>query len=407
MKQDFSNFDTKSSSCYSISELTKMIQVQLEEGFPPLWVQGELSNFTAHASGHWYFTLKDSSSQLKAVMFRYANAKLKGFYPKAGMEVKVYGKISVYNARGEYQIICEAVEECGKGKLQEEFERRKQALRKKGVFDRKLALPLFPKHIVIISSATGAAIQDILNILKRRSPGIQVTLVPALVQGEQAEESLLQAMDLAKQLKDADILIITRGGGSLEDLWPFNSEKLARQVAIFPIPVISAVGHEIDFSISDFAADLRAPTPSTAAELAVQNTDEWIDKIQKIKMTLIQNIQRELQYSKSRVIRIKQILISPQRKLQDTLQKIDELSQYLSKAFLRHYHLKAQSAKHLRAVLKSLDPFKVLNRGYAAIQKKGKTIQDASHLKIGDDILIQFATSNATAHITKINLNNE
>ncbi len=381
-----------------------MIQHQLEKGFPPLWVQGELSNFTAHSSGHWYFTLKDSTSQLRAVMFRFANSKLKGFRPKAGMEVKVYGKISVYGARGEYQIICEQMEECGQGALQEEFERRKKQLSQEGIFDRKLPLPLFPQHIVIISSPTGAAIQDILNILKRRCKGVKVTLVPALVQGKQAEGSLLQALSQAKQITDMNVLIITRGGGSLEDLWAFNSEQLARELFKFPKPVISAVGHEIDFSICDFAADLRAPTPSAAAELAVQNTVEWIDKIKKIKSNLYQSIQREMNYLKNSLQRLNQTLISPQKKLQDLIQKVDELHQRLMKIFATHIQLKQQKIQNLHSLLESFNPFKVLSRGYTIIKRKGASIHTASTLKIGDDIQIQFARGRAFAHVTRIDL---
>ena len=408
MKQNFSaDMTMENKACYSISELTKMIQQQLERGFPPLWVQGELSNFTAHSSGHWYFTLKDSTSQLRAVMFRFANAKLKEFRPKTGMEVKVYGKISVYSARGEYQIVCEKMEECGRGALQEEFERRKKQLNQEGVFDRKLPLPLFPRHVVIISSPTGAAIQDILNILKRRCQGVQVTLVPALVQGEQAESSLLQALSQAKQITDMDVLIITRGGGSLEDLWAFNSEQLARELFQFPKPVISAVGHEIDFSICDFAADLRAPTPSAAAELAVQNTVEWIEKIKKITNNLYQNIQREINYLKNSLQRLNQTLISPQKKLQDLVQKVDELHQRLIKIFASYVQLKQQKIQNLHSLLESFNPFKVLSRGYAIIQRKGSSIHTASALKIGDDIQIQFARGRAFAHVTKIDLKQE
>ena len=201
-----------------------------------------------------------------------------------------------------------------------------------------------------------------------------------------------------------DILIITRGGGSLEDLWAFNSEQLARKLFQFPKPVISAVGHEIDFSICDFAADLRAPTPSAAAELAVQNTVEWVDKIKKITSSLYQNIQREINYLKNSLQRLNQTLISPQKKLQDLIQKVDELHQRLIKSFASYVQLKQQKAQNLHSLLESFNPFKVLSRGYAIIQRKGVSIHTASDLKIGDDIQIQFARGQAFAHVIKIDL---
>ena len=403
MKSPTHNASAEKTPCYSISTLTRMIQNQLESGFPPLWVKGELSNFTAHSSGHWYFTLKDSDAQLRAVMFRFANAKV-SFRPKAGMEVKAFGKITVYGARGEYQIVCEGLEECGRGALQEEFERIKQKLKAEGVFERSLALPLFPRHIGIISSPTGAAIQDILNILRRRARGVKVTLVPALVQGEQAEASLLQALSQVERIKDLDLLIITRGGGSLEDLWAFNSEKLARRVAAFPKPVISAVGHEVDFSICDFASDLRAPTPSAAAELATQNSSEWIQKIHKIKHQLWQQMQREIHYIRQRLQRLVQTLVNPQKKLEDLMQKTDDLKRRLELCGLKSVELKKQQFQHLKGLLQSYSPLKVLNRGYTVIQKNGKTISEVRNLKAGDAVQIQFARGRAFAQITKVHL---
>ena len=304
MKQDFSQHETdkKTSICYSVSEITKMIQDCLESSFPPFQIKGEISNFISHASGHWYFTLKDAFSQIRVAMFRSANQKMR-WTPKKGesLEVKVRGHLSVYKSRGEYQIICQSMEKCGKGALQEEFETLKRKLHQEGLFERKKTLPFLPCHILIISSPTGAAIRDILNILKRRYKGLKVTLVPALVQGPFAPESLREALKKAGLIKKAEALILTRGGGSLEDLWAFNDEALARALFQFPLPVISAVGHEIDFTISDFVADLRAPTPSAAAELVTQNVADLKERIRKVQSHISQSFQKEIQNLRERL----------------------------------------------------------------------------------------------------------
>ncbi len=403
---DLEHGEEKGEVCYSISELTKMIQDKLEGAFPAFWLKGEVSNFVAHSSGHWYFTLKDAQSQIRAVMFRSANQALGGGVSvKGGQEVKVYGNISVYGARGEYQIICRNLKECGKGALSEEFERIKKLLNKEGLFEKKRALPILPKHIGIISSPTGAAIQDILNILKRRHKGVRVTLIPAVVQGEQAEGSLLKALFLAQTLnkKDpVDVLILTRGGGSLEDLWAFNSEKLARSLFNFPKPVISAIGHEIDFSISDFVADLRAPTPSAAAELVVKNAMELKDKVSTLQNNLYQSIKREFSYCHQHLKRLQQTLISPQKKLHDLYQYLDELSFRFKKTMLGVLDLKKQNLKSFHSLLTSFSPLKVLKRGYSLVKYEDHYIKDASQLKVKDDIEIQLMKGVVFAQVTKI-----
>ena len=243
----------------TVSQISQKVRDCLESHFSSLWIKGEISNFIAHGSGHWYFSLKDKNSQIKGVMFRGQNQKL-SFRPQNGAEVLVQGSLSVYPPRGDYQILCYEMEILGSGLLQMKFEQIKKKLQAEGLFDRKRKrqLPSFPRHIALITSPTGAAVRDILQILKRRFKGVKVTLVPALVQGEQAVASLIKALSLSKKL-DVDVLIIGRGGGSMEDLWAFNEEALARAVAGHPVPVISAVGHEIDFTICDFVADLRAP----------------------------------------------------------------------------------------------------------------------------------------------------
>ena len=262
--------NTLSRNILRVSEINQQIASTLETSFPSLWVKGEISNFVAHASGHWYFSLKEADSQIKGVMFRGYNQML-SFMPENGKEVLIRGKISAYPPRGVYQINCNTMEMAGTGELQKSFEEIKNKLKAEGLFEqeRKKPLPLLPKHIGIITSPTGAALQDILNILSRRFKAVKITLIPALVQGQEAPKSLIYAVKQAEKLP-LDVLIIGRGGGSQEDLWSFNNEELARTLASCSIPSISAIGHEIDFTICDFVADLRAPTPSAAAELVVK-----------------------------------------------------------------------------------------------------------------------------------------
>ena len=404
MEQDsFSPFEpSKNQTYHSVSEITKMIQNCLESAFSFVQVKGEISNFTAHTSGHWYFTLKDNHSQIRVAMFRNTNQKMT-WKPQRGesLEVKIQGQISVYKTRGEYQIICQKMEKCGKGALQEEFERLKEKLQTEGLFDRKKPLPFLPKHIVVVSSPTGAAIQDVLNILKRRYRGVKVTLVPAIVQGEKAPGSLISALDQARQISSADVLILTRGGGSLEDLWAFNDEKLARHLFQFPLPVICAVGHEVDFTICDFIADLRAPTPSAAAELVVQNVDDLNKQIQRIKSQLCQNIQREIEYLKEKISHLHHRLISPLKKIQDFQQYLDETNTTLKREINRQNDLRRQKVISLSAVLESLSPLKILTRGYCIVSKDKNVIKTAQTLKEKEEVHIRFLDTFALARVSK------
>ncbi len=377
-----------------------MIQNCLESHFPPLQVQGEISNFTAHSSGHWYFTLKDETSQIRAVMFRGMNQKL-NWKPKRAesLTVKVLAQLSVYKPRGEYQIICTEMEKCGKGA--EEFEKLKEKLKKEGLFERKKPLPVLPRHIVIISSPTGAAIRDILNILKRRHKGVKITLVPALVQGEDAPESLRKALSQAKKLKTADLLIITRGGGSLEDLWAFNDSALARDLFKFPLPVISAIGHEVDFTICDFVADLRAPTPSAGAELAVQNAPDLSERIRKARLYLYQSIQRKTESLKERLGGLKTGLVSPQKNISSFQQNLDDLNAELKKSFDSKTRLRKEKLSALLGLLESLSPLKTLSRGYCLVNQGEKLIKQAKRIDLKQQIHIRFHKSFALARVFK------
>ena len=404
--ENFSGFNIDSDNiddieCNSVSGLNHKIRMCLEGNFPPLWVQGEISNFVNHSSGHWYFTLKDAESQIKMVMFKGSNQRL-NWLPASGVEIKVFGRVSVYKPRGEYQLICEKMEQCGKGALQEKFEKLKNQLKKEGLFERRTPLPFLPKHIAIISSPTGAAIQDILNILRRRYKALKITLIPAIVQGEKAPASLIKAVALAAKLTDADVLIITRGGGSLEDLWAFNDEELARALFRFPKPVISAVGHEIDFSICDFVADLRAPTPSAAAELVVKNQVELLEKVRTLRTNLYQNIYREFQVLKNRLKSMHQLLIGPDRKIQELQQYVDDLISRLSQAMQQQGKMHQQTLIGLSGMLDSLSPLKVLNRGYVLVSKKKNLVRQAKELKDGDEVSLRFASDMALARVIQI-----
>jgi exodeoxyribonuclease VII large subunit len=269
---------------YTVSDLTTEIRTVLEDSFAGVWVEGELSNFRHHSSGHMYFTLKDQESQIRAVMFRQQNRQLK-FRPQDGLAILMYGEISVYEPRGEYQIVGEYMEPRGIGALQLAFEQLKERLQAEGLFDdsRKRPIPMLPGRIGVITSPTGAAIRDILQVLRRRFAGVDVLIYPVTVQGDQAAPEIVEAIRELNRRGGLDVLIVARGGGSIEDLWAFNEEVVARAIAASKIPVISAVGHQVDYTIADFVADLRAPTPSAAAELVVSKTDELAQRLDDLQ----------------------------------------------------------------------------------------------------------------------------
>ncbi|MBK9293840.1 MAG: exodeoxyribonuclease VII large subunit [Oligoflexia bacterium] len=399
----------------SVTELNKNIKGLLEKSFPMVWVQGEISNFKIPASGHFYFTLKDAGSQIRAVMFRGFTQHLK-FTPEDGMEVLVRARITVYEPRGDYQLFCEAMEPKGFGALQIAFEKLKEKLQKEGLFDkaRKKALPAFPQRIAIVTSPTGAAIRDMLNVLARRSGGgIEITIIPTAVQGEKAAAEIAQAVNLVSRLgtKHFDVLIVGRGGGSLEDLWSFNEEIVARAVSQCSVPTISAVGHEVDFTICDFVADLRAPTPSAAAELVVKNKADLIEKIKLQEKQLAQLIAKKIQLLKATTFGFSKRLIDPKRKLQDLMLRSDEWAERLSQAMLRFLadsrmqisllreklpapqtlvQLKRAEFQRWAALLDGLSPLGVLQRGYSIVKKGQKIIKDSNLVKKGDKLQIKL-----------------
>lgn len=334
----------------SVSQLNRKAKMLLETHLPLLWVEGEISNFARPSSGHWYFTLKDAKAQVRCAMFRNANQRVR-FVPQQGQQVLIRARVSLYEGRGEYQLIAEHMEEAGFGALQRAFEELKQRLSLEGLFapELKKPLPRLPQHIGVITSPTGAAIRDILTVLARRFPGIPVTVLPVAVQGADAAPQIVRALANANHCGLFDVLIVGRGGGSLEDLWPFNEESVARAIAASQLPVISAVGHEVDFTIADFVADVRAPTPSAAAELASPDGEEWLQTFAGYKILLQQAMQRRLQQSQQQVQWLRSRLRHPGERLQAQAQHLDNLEMRLRNAIQLQLHTSRGQLQQLAA----------------------------------------------------------
>ena len=368
---------------FSVAQLTGYIKELIEtDGYlQNVVVKGEISNFIAHRSGHWYFTLKDEDSQIKAVMFRGSNIRV-NFKPENGHKVVLQGRISVYEKSGEYQIYVNAMKRDGLGDLYVAYEELKRKLAEEGLFDTayKKPLPFFPQKIGVITSANGAAVRDIKNIATRRCPSVQLVLYPALVQGAGTEESLIQALNYFENNYKVDVIIIGRGGGSIEDLWGFNGEKLARAIFAMKTPVISAVGHETDFTICDFVADLRAPTPSAAAELAVPD---------------IHALLQDLDMRYDRLTDTMSAIIEEEReKLQDYLE-------IFKKTGLEQIRFKEEQLKGLIGKIDSLSPLSVLARGYSVATKAGKTVKSIKELSVGDRVKLRLSDGEAETVIEK------
>lgn len=409
----------------SVSDLNKNIKKLLEKSFPIIWVKGEISNFKVPGSGHFYFTLKDETAQIKAVMFRgYAQA-LK-FKPEDGMEVLVRCKVTVYEPRGDYQLFCEVMEPVGFGALQIAFEKLKAQLQKEGLFEmaRKKPIPAFPQRIAIVTSPTGAAIRDMLHVLDRRfGGGLDITLIPASVQGEKAPAEIAQAVNWVSKVgtKRFDVLIVGRGGGSLEDLWSFNTELVARAVAQCSVPTISAVGHEVDFTICDFVADLRAPTPSAAAEVVVKNKADLSERIRLLEKSLKHQVSKKIQIAQTLTHNYTRRLVDPKRKLQDLFIRCDEWTDRLVKSVARFVedcstqvrfiterlespmiqilqHNQSQFAK-AAALLNGLSPLAVLDRGYSIVKSGDQIVKDAETVKKGDKIEVKLAKGQLKAEV--------
>lgn len=443
------SFSDRHHHAFTVSELNRQVKSLLESSFLQIRVQGEISNFARPSSGHWYFTLKDGKSQVKCALFRNRNLRVR-FFPKDGDQVILTAKVSLYEGRGEFQLIGEMLEADGEGQLQQAFEALKATLSKEGLFatEHKKAIPAHPKHLGVITSPSGAAIHDILSVLKRRFPRLPVTLYPSAVQGEDAATQLIAALKLAQQHQQADLIIIGRGGGSLEDLWPFNDENLARTLFSYPIPVISAVGHEVDFSIADLVADLRAPTPSAAAELISPDQDAMRILLDRQTSRLSRQLTHLLTQKRRSIQHLRQRLRHPGERIKEQKSRLSNAEQRLQAAIskkllnTKHHHaLWAQKLsqqqpgrnieqKHRQLVrykerivqqftnqqtrkryalhglitrLNAISPLATLERGYAIIQTRDtKVVTSTQQIKPGDVLINRLHKGSFTSRVDTI-----
>jgi exodeoxyribonuclease VII large subunit len=437
-----------------VSQLNRQARILLESHFDFLWVEGEISNFAVPSSGHWYFSLRDSNAQVRCAMFRNRNHRIR-FRPANGDHVRLRGRVSLYEGRGEFQLIVEHMEQAGSGALQAAFEQLKAKLLAEGLFDtnRKKPLPARVSRLGVVTSPTGAAVHDILNVLRRRCPGIEVALLPVAVQGEGAAGQIAEAIARANRWQregkvQLDALIVGRGGGSLEDLWAFNEEVVARAIADSEIPVVSAVGHEVDFSISDMVADQRAATPSAAAELLSPDQREWLQQLRAARDQLARLARRTLAEAGVELRHLRQRLKHPGAQLREQAQRLDEMEQRLVLAqlnLLRHRRseldvlatrLRAHSPRprvlqlqqetgrmrqqmtasirlrllsgservaHLARMLDSLSPFNTLQRGYAILSDEdGRIIRDAGTVSVGQAVSARLARGRLSLDVKEV-----
>ena len=446
--------DTKQQTALSVSELNRKARQLLEMHLSPVWVEGELTNLATPSSGHWYFTLKDQQAQVRCAMFRQHNLRV-GFRPKEGTLVRVRAKVSLYEGRGDYQLIVETLEDAGLGALQRAFELLKKKLADEGLFNPefKQPLPTLPQHIGVVTSATGAAIHDILTVLKRRYPIATVTVFPVAVQGKTAAPEIAGAIKLANETTAVrcEVLIVGRGGGSLEDLWAFNEEIVARAIFASEIPIVSAVGHEIDFSIADFVADVRAPTPSAAAELVAPDLRDMLAAVISSDKTLQQLLRTQLHHLQQQLKLASARLKHPGQQLQEQTQHLDHLEIRLQRALFQQLQQRDAGFNHLYArlqqqspvntvkllalqmqqlasrlqqqagqafqrqqqelhrlsgLLHSVSPLNTLKRGYAIVSdSSGHVVSQINQLAIGDSAIARLADGNLELKVTGIQKN--
>ncbi|UTC74283.1 exodeoxyribonuclease VII large subunit [Treponema sp. OMZ 792] len=391
---------------YSVYEITLQIKELLERGFGYVSIEGEISNFRPSAAGHLYFTLKDDKASIQAVMFKGKTRSL-SFEPKDGMTVKAEGAISVYEQRGSYQIIIEEMSLAGEGNILKMLEERKKKLAAEGLFDseRKKALTYFPNRIAVITSPTGAAVRDIINVVKRRNEKIGIVVLPAIVQGEEAAPALIRQLKIADEKNLGDVIIIGRGGGSLEDLLPFSDEELVRAIAACKTPVISAVGHEIDWALSDFAADMRAPTPSAAAELAAPVLNDIMYSIAVNRDDLTQNIENRLERIRLMLNNFKpdSLELRFRNIQQPLLVRFDNAKEEILAGMQDRCREFKQKLLILNKILEGANPQAILDRGYSIVRnaETGKTIRSFSQVKEGELVLIQPSKGTIEAEVKK------
>jgi len=434
---------------YSVSRLNKEVRLLLESGLPVLWLEGELSNFAAPASGHWYFSLKDSTAQVRCAMWRQRNSTVR-FRPRDGMAVLVRARVGLYEPRGEYQLLVEHLEEAGEGALKREFEKLKAKLAAEGLFasERKRPLPVVPRRIGVVSSPTGAAIHDILRVLRARFPAAGVLLYPTAVQGAAAVPEIVRAIEAASRRNECDVLIIARGGGSLEDLWCFNDERVARAIAACRIPTVSGVGHEVDVTIADFVADVRAPTPSAAALATVPDRKSWLEALAQLEQRFAGAMGRALRaHALALGALVQRLQIShPGAKLAQHAQRLDDLElrmrlalragvmskqqrlenlstrlwrenprhrlealcaraaalrQRLVTAFTAGMSARAQRLALASRTLDAVSPLATLDRGFAVVSRVdgGAVLRDASHAPVGTEVEARLARGRLRARV--------
>jgi exodeoxyribonuclease VII large subunit len=410
---------------YAVAEITRLIKTTLENEFGNIWIEGEISNLRKPSSGHLYFTLKDETSQMRAVLFRGARTSLE---IRDGMKVRAYGQITVYERSGDYQVIVRKIEDAGKGQLQAAFEALKKKLSEEGLFDaaRKKPIPILPQHVGVVTSPTGAAIRDILNVVSRRFPNLHILIAPVKVQGEGAAEQIARAIDFLNERGGIDVMIVGRGGGSLEDLWCFNEEVVARAIARSKIPVISAVGHEIDFTISDFVADMRAPTPSAAAELVVGQKEAFEEHVKEMARRLERGLKASWLEWKNRLTAAARSYVfrEPQNLVQQFVQRIesyrmrmsheltqvvqvrqqqlDELNMKMSYRMETRRQVLAQDLKRLSAQLTALSPLAVLDRGFSITwRENGEILRRLDGVEIGEQLQTQVSNGMIKSRVTE------
>jgi exodeoxyribonuclease VII large subunit len=389
----------------TVSRLVALLKETIEDNFVEVLVEGEVSNFAAPGSGHWYFSLKDKDAQLRSVMFRPRNRLLR-FVPENGMQVVCSGRVSVYPQRGELQLVVERLEPIGAGGLQAAFEQLKARLEGEGLFapERKRPLPVYPQTVGIVTSATGAAIHDILNVLRRRVAGLRILLRPVRVQGDAAAAEVAEAIADLNREGSAEVLIVGRGGGSLEDLWAFNEEVVARAIFGSAIPVIAAVGHETDVSIADFVADLRAPTPSAAAEMVAKSRLELEGHLDHLVLRLAGQMQGRIRFWRERVAGLRGRLRSPVQDLARWRQRREDLSRRLVRAMTALQNDRSSRLSGVVARLDTLSPLRTLARGYAIVlaEKDGRAVVDSRQLEPGEGLRIRFARGGARARVEEV-----
>jgi len=392
---------------YRVAELTRRIKILLEGEFPGVWVGGEVSNVRRPGSGHLYFTLKDEESQLQAVLYRSQASRLR-FELKDGLQVVAFGDVSVYERGGRYQLTVSEIEPKGVGALQLAFEQLKERLREEGLFDpaRKRPIPLLPGRIGIVTSPSGAAIRDILSVIGRRFADVRVLISPVRVQGETAAAEIVAAIDELNRRGDVDVIIVTRGGGSLEDLWAFNEEPVARAIARSRIPVISAVGHEIDVTIADFAADLRVPTPSAAAELVVAKKSELQERLAALSSRLVSSARQLLAELRRRLIVSARhyVLQAPENVVRQYQQLLDELEGRLGRSFRHRLALGRAQLGGIAGRLETLSPVAVLSRGYSVVfrERDGAVVSAPAQVRPGEAVRVKLARGGFTASVNEI-----